>query len=276
MRLKITKWEKYNPRSELKSMPWLRVQNTIVFSRKLFGMNPAQKWFWICLLAFAAQQNSDEFEIDLPWAEHETGVTQKDMLEAIKHFQEKGLLTIIEHAGGTDAVRTRYTNGTDAIESVSNGRNVTDVTDVTERNEQNGDTIVSLVGGLPDVKKKKPRKKKEPEYTDWDFGIARQLRKAVLNKNPNADIPETRLPNWADDLRLLREKHKPEIIEKALDWTFKDSWWSSTVQSPSGLKNNWNQITAKMNSKKEMSLDAIASEAARRASEPVDPNEIPF
>ena len=139
------------------------------------------------------------------------------------------------------------------------------------------DTNVSLVGDSSDVKKpKKPKKKKEPKYSDWDFQIATQMRKAVLIKNPNADIPEKRLPQWSDDLRLLRKKHNPEIIEKVLDWTFKDSWWSSTVQSPRGLKNNWNQITAKMNSKKEMSLDAVANEAARRAAEPIDPNEIPF
>jgi len=120
-----------------------------------------------------------------------------------------------------------------------------------------------------------PKKKAPIKYDQWDLGIANQLIQVLQTKNPDGNY-EGKAEKWANDFRLLKKKHDPQRIEKALDWVFQNDFWQNIVQSPRGLKNNWNQISAKMNSKGEMSLDDIATAATRMATKPADPNEIDF
>ena len=47
--IRFINWEKYNPRKELKSLSWLRLDADIGFSESLFGLNAESKWLWIFL-----------------------------------------------------------------------------------------------------------------------------------------------------------------------------------------------------------------------------------
>lgn len=121
MRIEIVNWNKYNPRSELKTIPWFRVQNCIVHDRKLYGLVPAQKWLWICLLSIAAQENNSVIELSCEYLEHYAGIEKNLILQAIEHFGKVGLL-----------VQTCTGRGTKVYPHVTNDTNVT--------NETNKDT----------------------------------------------------------------------------------------------------------------------------------------
>lgn len=103
----------------------------------------------------------------------------------------------------------------------------------------------------PESSSRKPKVKKKPSYkfTEEDFQTAKLIQQAVINTNPyNCSAKDADLDKWANEIRLLKAKKKVDqpTLEKILDWVFKVKFWKTTIQSPSGLINNWDTATAQM------------------------------
>jgi hypothetical protein len=119
MEITITKWTEYNPRKDLKSMPWFRVESDIGFSRKLFGIPAEGRWLWIFLLSSCAREQKESVTLEHDYIEHHTGISYEKIDEYLQHFKNKGLVQV---ANESDRI-------TD--ESVPN------ITEQNEQNEQN-------------------------------------------------------------------------------------------------------------------------------------------
>jgi hypothetical protein len=65
----------------------------------------------------------------------------------------------------------------------------------------------------------------------------------MLKINPTAKSPN--FENWSDDIRLMREidlrDHK--TICELFQFAKHDSFWSPNIQSPSKLREKWDQLT---------------------------------
>lgn len=83
-RIVILNFEKYNPRKNRKTHSWVRLNNTIVFDLK--RLSPAQKWFWVSLLALASFKQRDWVPYDLESLADDTKVGIEDMKSALDFF----------------------------------------------------------------------------------------------------------------------------------------------------------------------------------------------
>ena len=120
IQIEIVNWDKYNPRKDLKSMPWFRLSSDIAFDPKLFGLSAEGRWVWIFLLSCAAKEQSGNYNLDLDYVSHHSGVSKKE-IKTVFEFLNKKQLVRVTNMGANES--DRITN-----ESVPNR---------TEQNEQN-------------------------------------------------------------------------------------------------------------------------------------------
>lgn len=79
--------------------------------------------------------------------------------------------------------------------------------------------------------------------TDDDYKTARWMYGLVLTVNATAKQPNFDV--WADEVRLIREidgRTHSEICE-LFQWAKRDSFWCANIQSPSKLRDKWDQLT---------------------------------
>lgn len=145
--LAIPCWDNYNPRKDLKSTPWFRLESDIVSSLKLFGLSAEQKWLWVFTLSLVAKKNGEEIELDLDYWQHFSGVDQETIIKTLQVFKKKGLITLTNES---DRIRSN------PIENVPNER--TNVTN--ERNETDEESSEAKAVTAP---RKKKSEKSEAE-----------------------------------------------------------------------------------------------------------------
>lgn len=96
--------------------------------------------------------------------------------------------------------------------------------------------------------------KERAKASDEDRRCCRLFAELVRGRNPKAKIPKAGSEtSWLREMRLLREAdgNAAPDIEKAIRWLFTDPsrdavFWGTTVQAPSGLREHFAQIWAKM------------------------------
>lgn len=93
--IRILNMEEFNPRKDRKKHSWFRVDNTIVFSKKLHGLSPAQKWLWISIVALASADQRDFLEYDIKYFRDFIGGTEDEIRAAICHFQQKKMIEVL-------------------------------------------------------------------------------------------------------------------------------------------------------------------------------------
>ena len=87
---------------------------------------------------------------------------------------------------------------------------------------------------------------------DINYKIALYLREQVFNVNPkNRRLPKPEpkhMQKWADEIRKLIQidKMTKEDIHKVIKFVFSNSFWDTVIQSPSGLRKNWDTIYGQM------------------------------
>lgn len=106
----INKWESFQPRKDRANHTWFRVENTIAFSETLHGLSADQKWFWICLLAYASKKNSGEIAANWSYFETTFGVTTKRMKEALISIEAHGAVTLSYDTERLPLATDRWTN----------------------------------------------------------------------------------------------------------------------------------------------------------------------
>lgn len=110
--IQILNMDEFNPRKDRKKHSWFRVDNTIMFSRKLHGLTASQKWLWICILSLASNDQRDWIELDLEYLCDHVGDTSKSILSAIEHFKNKEMIAVsTEKPTGYHSVTDREPSG---------------------------------------------------------------------------------------------------------------------------------------------------------------------
>ncbi|CAK0739465.1 hypothetical protein CCP2SC5_1020006 [Azospirillaceae bacterium] len=122
MTITINKWDEYQPRKDRANHTWFRVDNSIPFSEKLFGLDAEQRWFWICLMCFASRKQSSTFNYDQEYFIETFRVTKKKMDAALKSLEMRGAVTLSYGDSQTPDDTLRLTTDRQ-----------TDITDITDK-----------------------------------------------------------------------------------------------------------------------------------------------
>lgn len=90
--IEILNWEKYNPKRAQTTYTWLRLNNSIATEPKLFGLDPEQKYAWIVMLCEVSKENKSTYQLNLPFLEHLTGVSQKKLNSLLSFLVQKKII----------------------------------------------------------------------------------------------------------------------------------------------------------------------------------------
>jgi hypothetical protein len=104
--VEIYNWEKFNPRADVKVSTWFRVEHTIATSQTLFGLEAAERWVWIALLAMASQRSISTFEFNLDYFVWSAGVDGDTVLSALEKLEQNGALAFQPDADADVRART--------------------------------------------------------------------------------------------------------------------------------------------------------------------------
>lgn len=95
IKLTIVKWREFNPPSDFVRHPhWFRINQNIITSMSLFGMNPQQKWVWICILTECSRKNSDTINVKITYIASISGTSTRTVVQAIETLKENGSLSV--------------------------------------------------------------------------------------------------------------------------------------------------------------------------------------
>lgn len=87
--------------------------------------------------------------------------------------------------------------------------------------------------------------------SDEDRANCRRFSELILQRNPKAKIPKGgtgEYAAWLSSMRLLRtaDGNTADEIRRGMEWAVADEFWGATIQAPSGLREHFPQIWAKM------------------------------
>ena len=91
-----------------------------------------------------------------------------------------------------------------------------------------------------------------PEDNQY-YQIALYIKQKVMEVNPNIKIPNDdpiSMDKWSDDVRKIIELDKRTIndFREIVKFVFgKSDFWNTVIQSPAGLRKNWDKIIPQMN-----------------------------
>ena len=190
--ISINNWDEYNPRKDLKSMPWFRIQSDIGSSESLFGLKPECKWLFIFLLSHAAKKLTGDFCLEPNYITHYSGVQQSDILKYLKQLETNGLVRITNESD-------RITNG-----SVPKRR---------EEKRREEHTHTSCAPDLEAVYQKYPLKK----------GKSRGMKKIQREIKTPDDFERfsKAVDNYANDVKNTEPryiKHFSTFVSEWTDW----------------------------------------------------------
>ena len=128
--IRVNNFDKFNPRKDLKKMPWVRLENDYYDREALFDEDPLTCYLFTFLLCQCAQKNSEEINLNRKFLLAKSRLQSSDFDESLVRLERKGVITI------TYPENEAITNEVDRIRSDSIGfvPNVTNERNVTERN----------------------------------------------------------------------------------------------------------------------------------------------
>lgn len=196
MRLSITNWDKYNPRSDVKAPSWFRLENDFWMDPALTPLDSDGKIVWITLLSFASKRRSGEIDIDPRFIATVLGITHEKVESTLKHLQSEGRLKILtSRARNVDVTRTLRERDVDVTTRDGTGRDGTGQ-DGTEQvpagSPPQEPELLVLEGEViePEAEKPKAAKKRKPTdptpgslvWQAYEEAHKRQYPKATLER----------------------------------------------------------------------------------------------
>ena len=96
------------------------------------------------------------------------------------------------------------------------------------------------------------KKKKVFEADSDPYLLAKFLEKCITENNPKFPQNESQRQRWAKDFDLMirRDKIDADDIAEVIDWCQNDSFWRSNILSGKKLREKYQQLAMKMNSRK--------------------------
>ena len=102
-RIKINKWDEFNPKKDQKTYTWFRMQNNLLTSQTLFKLNNDQKWAFVGILCEASKKNCDTIDIDVDWLSFHAKCSLENIEKMLLHLEKEEVLTVTI---GSDRIRT--------------------------------------------------------------------------------------------------------------------------------------------------------------------------
>ena len=90
----VSKWEEYNPRKDLKSMPWFRIAADIGYSPTLYKLPVEAKWLWIFILSTCAKNISDTIEMEIDYLADYSDVSAENIKKYLTEFERRKLILL--------------------------------------------------------------------------------------------------------------------------------------------------------------------------------------
>lgn len=117
--IEIRNFKKYNPRKDLKSMTWYRVESNMFSDHEFCGLSSSGKLLWYYLLAKHAQKNTSKTVLKLHLIAKEVGLRTDFVQRGLKQLEEIQWVTVRTRTKKalTNSNTDRSTTRTDRTES---------------------------------------------------------------------------------------------------------------------------------------------------------------
>jgi hypothetical protein len=164
--IEIIKWEKYNPRKDLKATNWLRLQNSLFEDPNFIEFNHSEILFWVYLLSMASKKQAGSIRLSVAHAERIGRFRTEDITSAIAKLTELECVQVTEREVKTGVTSTSRTRNTDVRGHNLSGNTTNERTNNQrdERNETNGAHVHAPDSSNPDATKENlPIKEVNPE-----------------------------------------------------------------------------------------------------------------
>ncbi|MGB0454851.1 MAG: hypothetical protein ACPGJV_14170 [Bacteriovoracaceae bacterium] len=133
MIIEILSWDKFNPRKDLRSMPWFRLESDIGYSETLFGLDAEAKWLWVFILSTCARKMKSSFEANFDYMSFHSGVSVEKVKRYLELFENKGLVQVTNESDRVTNESDRITNESDRNRTLHNEHNEHNEQDRTDR-----------------------------------------------------------------------------------------------------------------------------------------------
>lgn len=121
----ICNWNAYQPRKDLKSLSWIRIDSDIFFSENFFLLDNNQKILFFYVLTYAGKKNTDTYSFNPEFVSANLKMGVKQLNEGIEKLESLGIV----HRLVTESSRIR----TDLCTTIRNDTNEHNVTNDTIR-----------------------------------------------------------------------------------------------------------------------------------------------
>ena len=106
MHIEIKNWDKYNPRKELKSTAWLRLENNFFSDPKFFALDNNAKMLWFFMLCESSKAMSSKFLFSTQMAIAFLKLSAKEVNFSISNLLKLGVVVIHDTRTIVDDTRT--------------------------------------------------------------------------------------------------------------------------------------------------------------------------
>ena len=223
MIIEIQKWDKYNPRKDLKSTSWFRLENTFWTDPAFFDFSNDEKMVWVSILCQASQKMKGSIEISPSQIAALLCIAEKVVITAVDKLSKMSLISTtsrMEHVHVTPPTRGRTT--TNERTNVTNERTDGKRESLTPP-PPSGQWLVSewnsrctnlsacrIPVSAARLKKIQARLKTDPNRDDWIEGVS----KISMSNFCNGDNDR----GWRADFEfLLKPGNLTKILEGRYD-----------------------------------------------------------
>jgi len=234
--IEILNWDKYNPRKDLKSTSWLRLENDLFGSPKFISFSHAEICLWIYILSQGSKEQTGKITLFLEHAKIVGKFSLEVVQSGLRKLNEIDVIKCSRNAYVTHATRERDVDDT-LRTNERDERNVTNETNgLQARSEDLGPATPGSVSSFADyatelqkdpkfaeaemtlfpVLPLKPKAKPKPKKDSPPSSVAR-VREAFLNSYKSTFGKE--YPGWgAPEYGKATQWLKSIPLEKALEY----------------------------------------------------------
>lgn len=254
--VKITKWEKYQLRKDIKSPWWFATNNELWRSSEFSLLNAEEKVVWYALLAIASKEQKPIIRFELAWFSKSAGVSDDSVLSGIQKAKDNNWLTIIR------------------TESVQNPYGIRTAHNITEHNKTKQNNTKQLITKDTDAKRRMSliadNSKIDSGKVIASYCTAYQAR---YQARPEIDGKTIGL------VKGLLKTHSPEKLSDLIQvyCQMNDPWFLKKCHDFSTFRENLTKVSAAMQTGKDLGApekkktwqDLVDEEEAKNGQKPI-------
>jgi len=88
IKFSVRNWEKFQPRKDMKSLHWFRIDRDIFNDVNFYSLQISTKVFWFYVLCQCAKRNGSACEINIDAAASQIGCSKNDVLDSIEILEQ--------------------------------------------------------------------------------------------------------------------------------------------------------------------------------------------